>query len=260
MKNAPAVTARRATNQIVLVAEHQALVVTAAATAAATPAVIVLAEQTVRVVTMRLIDHAVMAHRLIDRAGMDRHLIDLVVTAQPARLALLEIAPIRLDRNATVIRVLVGTATIALVFPAATAIPVRPEPVAVTAPTVLVRVVTATRAHVARATALVGHRVRRPIDRILRALRGMAIRVHDARVTDRILRARRGMAIRVLVGTATAPIPHAHRVTVRVQTVLEATVQTVLAQTGRAAFDPTAIDLAATGSPRAVNDVRSARR
>jgi hypothetical protein len=129
-----------------------------------------------------------------------------------------------------------------------------------TAPTVLVRVVTATRAHVARATALVGHRVRRPIDRILRALRGMAIRVHDARVTDRILRARRGMAIRVLVGTATAPIPHAHRVTVRVQTVLEATVQTVLAQTGRAAFDPTAIDLAATGSPRAVNDVRSARR
>ncbi len=98
MKNAPAVTARRATNQIVLVADHQALaaivVVSLPATAAETLAivvvvgivlvVIVLAEQTVRVVTMRLIDHVVMAHRLIDRAAMVRL----------ARLAHLETVPI----------------------------------------------------------------------------------------------------------------------------------------------------------------------
>jgi hypothetical protein len=202
VKNAPAVTARRATNQIVLAADHQALAATAVvslpAAAAETLAVIVLvvivlAEQTVRVVTMRLIDLVVTATghtrpvppetaiglircaRLVtampDHAVMAHRLIDLVVTAQPGHLALLEIAPIRLDRLATVIRVLVGTATTAPVFPAPTAIPVRPEPVAVIAPTVLVRVVTATRAHVARATALVGHRVRRPIDRILRARR-----------------------------------------------------------------------------------------
>jgi hypothetical protein len=180
VKNAPAATVRRATNQIVLAAEHQAPAAIAAATLAATAAetlavivlvVIVPAEQTVRVVTMRLIDHAVTATGHIRRARLVTAMPDLVVTAQPGHLALLEIAPIRLDRLATVIRVLVGTATTAPVFPAATEIPVRPEPVAVTAPTVLVRVVTATRAHVARATALVGHRVRRPIDRILRARR-----------------------------------------------------------------------------------------
>ncbi len=213
MTNAPAVTARRATNQIVLATAAQ-----------------VLAEVATLVAAAALVAATRTDARRADPPVAPR--VDLMVRAR---------VPEQIARVAMVLPRIVRAAM-------------------ATAPTVLVRVVTATRAHVARATALVGHRVRRPIDRILRALRGMAIRVHDARVTDRILRARRGMAIRVLVGTATAPIPHAHRVTVRVQTVLEATVQTVLAQTGRAAFDPTAIDLAATGSPRAVNDVRSARR
>jgi len=98
VKNAPAVTARRATNQIVLEAEHQALaaivVVILAAAAEETLAivvvvgivlvVIVLAEQTVRVVTMRLIDPAVTVHRLID----------LVAMVRPVRRARLAIVPI----------------------------------------------------------------------------------------------------------------------------------------------------------------------
>ena len=68
MKNAPAVTARRATNQIVLAAEHQALAAIVVETLAiVVVVVIVLAEQTVRVVIMRLIDRAVTV-RLIDHA------------------------------------------------------------------------------------------------------------------------------------------------------------------------------------------------
>jgi hypothetical protein len=100
VKNAPAVTARRATNQIVLVGDHQALAAIAAAAlvaivlAVTVLAVTVLAEQTVRVETMRLIDHAVTA------TGHTHH----------ARLV-------------TEIRVLAGMATIVLAIRVATAIP-----------------------------------------------------------------------------------------------------------------------------------------
>jgi hypothetical protein len=80
VKNAPAVTARRATNQIVLAAEHQALAAIVVETLAiVVVVVIVLAEQTVRVVTTPLIDHAVTV-RLIDHAVTVR-LIDHAVTA-----------------------------------------------------------------------------------------------------------------------------------------------------------------------------------
>jgi hypothetical protein len=130
VKNAPAVTARRATNQIVLVADHQALAVTVAGTSAGTPAVtvaemlaaIVLAEQTVRVATTPRIapaakatDHTrrvppVMAtghiHRarlvtaIRDHVVMAHRLIDLVVMVRPARLARLVTAHTQLDPHA----------------------------------------------------------------------------------------------------------------------------------------------------------------
>jgi hypothetical protein len=106
VKNAPAVTARRATNQIVLVAEHQALAATAAETLAVIVlVVIVLAEQTVRVVTMRLIDHAATATGPIRRARL--------VTAS---------GHIRRARPVTAIRARVATAMIVHAFRVATAI------------------------------------------------------------------------------------------------------------------------------------------
>jgi hypothetical protein len=112
VKNAPAETARRATNQIVLAAEHPALAATAVvslpAAAAETLAiavlvVIVLAEQTVRVVTTRPIDHVVMAHRLIDRAAMVRlaRLAHLETVPIPRGLHAMEIVHIRLDPHVT---------------------------------------------------------------------------------------------------------------------------------------------------------------
>ena len=230
MKNAPAVTARRATNQIVLVAEHQALavieVVILAATAVAALAVIVVAEQVVRV--------AIMLRIGLDAMVRPARLARLTTVPIPRGLHAMETAHILLDPRAMVTRVLVVTVTTAPVFPAVTAIPVRPEPVAVTAPTVRVRVVTAIRVHVATATS--GRATHVAIAILLVALRERE---------------------------ETAPIRRARRVMVRAQTVLEATVQTVrvpIVQTDRVPIVPTAISREESGSPMEESVVRSARR
>jgi hypothetical protein len=155
------VTARRATNQIVLVAEHQALavivVVILPATAGETLAVIVVAEQVVRVAIMLRIGPVVMGRPPIDLVVTGRPPIDLVATAQRGRLVLQATAHILLDPLATAIRVHVATATTAPAFPAVTAIPARHEPVAVTAPTVLARVATERALTVLAPTVRIGH-------------------------------------------------------------------------------------------------------
>jgi hypothetical protein len=76
-------------------------------------------------------------------------------------------AHILLDPLATAIRVHVATATTAPAFPAVTAIPARHEPVAVTAPTVLVRVATERALTVLAPTVRIG---RVPIVRVQIAL------------------------------------------------------------------------------------------
>jgi hypothetical protein len=220
VKNAPAVTARRATNQIVLVVEHQALV----ATVAATPAVIVLevivlAEQTVRVVTMRLIDHVVMAHRLIDRAAMVRlaRLAHLETVPIPRGLHAMEIVHIRLGPHVTVILDRHG--------PAATA----PTRLVLLATVMPVRVAMARTAHVSPA-----------------ATANRAAGLHVA------------MAILLVVLLAlaeTAPIRRAPRATARVLTVLVA-----IGRIFRVRIVLTATSRGESGSPMGESVVRSARR
>jgi hypothetical protein len=258
VKNAPAVTARRATNQIVLVADHQALAATAVAIlpaviAAATLAivvvvVIVLAEQTVRVVTMRLIDHAVMAHRLIDRAAMVRL----------ARLAHLETVPIPRGLHAMAI------ARIQRV-PLVTEILGRRVPVAIV-PTR--RVLRAMVIHVHVGTAMTA----------LVSLVAMAIRAAGPHVAMVIhLPGRHGPAaidpiqrvplvteiLGLRVPGETVPIRRAPRATARVRIALVAIGLTVLALIVRIVLAPivhTATSRAVSGSPMGESVVRSARR
>jgi hypothetical protein len=202
VKNAPAVTARRATKRIV---RAPALLVLAAivettapeTTAPETQAAIVVAEQVVRVATMRLIDpvgtcrhrigHAVTA---IDHTRHVPHVtaIDLtrrvpLAMAQPARRGLLVTAPIRRALRATGIRVLVVTATTVLAIRAETATP-RPGP------HVLVAIDPTLRAPRAMAILLVGHRALAETDPIRRAQPGTARARTDLEAIVRIVRAR----------------------------------------------------------------------
>jgi hypothetical protein len=144
------------------------------------------------------------------------------------------------------------------------------------------------------ATVILAHHEVMAIAPTLRALRVMVIRVHVVMATARTLHVRRVMATaptrpaRVAMATllvarraqavtgpiplvrpetATDPIPHAHRATARARIAPMAIARapivlgmTGLAQTGRGAIDLTATSPAATGSPMAVNDVRTARR
>jgi hypothetical protein len=220
VKNAPAVTARRATNQIVLAAEHQALAATAVvslpAAAAETLAiavlvVIVLAEQTVRVVTTRLTDHVVMAHRLIDRAAMVRlaRRARLETVPIPRGLHAMEIVHIRLDPHVT--------ENLDRHGPAATA------------PTRLVLLAKVIHVRVAMArTALV-------------SLVATAIRAAGPHVAMLILR------VGLRVPGETVPIRRAPRATARVQIV-------------HAPIALTATSHAVSGSPMGESVVRSARR
>jgi len=153
VKNAPAVTARRATNQIVLAAGHQALAVIAVvilpATAAEALVVIVVAEQVVRVEITHLIGLVVTGIGHTRRVPLvmvivpippvrlgtgiplpgrpvvtGRQLIGRVAMAQPARPGLLATVPIHLVLLAMVIcgRHAQPEATV-LVIRVATAIP-----------------------------------------------------------------------------------------------------------------------------------------
>jgi hypothetical protein len=228
VKNAPAVTARRATNQIVLVVEHQALV----ATVAATPAVIVLevivlAEQTVRVVTMRLIDHVVMAHRLIDRAAMVRlaRLAHLETVPIPRGLHAMEIVHIRLGPHVTVILDRHG--------PAATA----PTRLVLLATVMPVRVAMARTAHVSPA-ATANRAAGPPVAMVI-------------------------LQVGLRVPGETGPIRRAPRARDRVLIVHEVTVRIALVAIGLTVLAPighTAISRAVSGSPMGESVVRSARR
>ena len=274
MKNAPAVTARRATNQIVLLAEHQALavieVVILAATAVAALAVIALAaialaEQTVRVATMLLIGLAVTA------TGHTHH----------ARLV-------------TEIRVLAGMATIVLVIRVATAIPL-PGRLArlVTAHTQLdphvmeivpipldphvtailrvahrAPVATAPTRRVLLVTEILGHR--EPVASVLTRLVLLAMVTHvrvvmamTAHVSPAATAIRAAgphvvmviLRVGLRVPGETVPIRRARRATARAQIVRGA-----IAQIVHAPIVLTAISRAENGSPRGEIVVRSARR
>jgi hypothetical protein len=279
VKNAPAVTARRATNQIVLAEVHQALAATAVvslpAAAAETLAmvvvvVIVLAEQTVRVVTTRLTDHVVMAHRLIDRAAMatghtrpvppvtamrdhavmELRLIDLVAMVRPLRRARLAIVPIPRGLHAMeIVHIRLD--------PHVTEILDRHGPAA-TAPTRLVLLAMVIHVRVAMArTALV-------------SLVAMAIRAagphvamvihlpghHGPAAIDPIQRVPLVTEILGLrVPGETVPIRRAPRATARVQIVREA-----IAPIVHAPIALTATSHAVNGSPMGESVVRSARR
>jgi hypothetical protein len=239
VKNAPAVTARRATNQIVLLAEHQALavieVVILAATAVAALAVIVLAvivlaEQTVRVATMLLIGLAVTA------TGHTHH----------ARLV-------------TEIRVLAGMAMIVLVIRVATAI----LRVAHRAP-----VATAPTRRVLLVTEILGHR--EPVASVLTRLVLLAMVTHVRVVMAMTAHVSRGATANRVAGPhvvmvilrvglrepgESVPIRRARRATARVQIV-----HAPIAQIVHAPIVLTAISRAENGSPMGEIVVRSARR
>jgi hypothetical protein len=274
VKNAPAVTARRATNQIVLVAEHQALaaiaaatpaVIAAAALAAIVLAVIVLAEQTVRVVTMRPID------RVVTATGHTHH----------ARLV-------------TEIRVLAGKATIVLVIRVATAIPlpgrlarletahtqldphvmeivrIRLDPHV----TAILRVghrapvATAPTRRVLLATVSLGHR--EPVASVLTRLVLLAMVTHVRVVMAMTAHVSRGatairaagphvvmviLRVGLRVPGETVPLRRARRATARVLIV-----HAPIAQIVHAPIVLTAISRAENGSPTGEIVVRSARR
>ena len=251
MKNAPAVTARRAKKRIVRAPALLVLAAIVETTAPETQAAIVVAEQVVPVATTRLIDHAVMDRQLSGLAataiGHTRRVP--LAMAQPARRGLLAIAPIRRALRATVIRgrsVLVVTDHTPLVQ-RATEMRVH----AVRATTALIRRVqraTETRVHAARATTALAFRVVTEIH----------VHLGPAAETVPTVRAPRAMAI-LLVGrralVETAPIRRAPPETARAQTDLEAIVRIVRAQ-----IVHTAISRVATGNPMGESAARSARR
>jgi hypothetical protein len=252
VKNAPAVTARRATNQIVLVAEHQALAATAvvilpAVIAAATLAivvvvaivlvVIVLAEQTVRVVTMRLIDHAVMAHRLIDHAVMAHRLIDLVAMVRPVRRARLAIVPIPRGLHAMEIVHTLLDPHVMEILGHHVRVATGPTRLVLLAMVRPVRVAMARTAHVSPA-----------------ATANRAAGPHVAMVI---------LQVGLRVPGETGPIRRAPRARDRVLIVHEVTVRIALVAIGLTVLAPighTAISRAASGSPMGESVVRSARR
>jgi hypothetical protein len=239
----------------------------------------VLAEQTVRVVTTRPIDHVVMAHRLIDRAAMVRlarlahletvpiprglhamahRLIDLVAMVRLARLAHLETVPIPRDRHGMVIariqRVLLVTEILGRRVPVATA------------PTRLVLRAMVIHVHVGTAmTALV-------------SLVAMAIRAAGPHVAMVIhLPGRHGPAaidpiqrvplvteiLGLRVPGETVPIRRAPRATARVQIVREANGLTVLAPIALIVHAQIVLMVtspAVSGSPMGESVVHFARR
>ena len=270
MKNAPAATARRATNQIVRGPVQQVLAgagtETATQTAAPTvretqteaPAAIAVAEHNVRVATTPRIapaematDHTRLAHRAM---VIDPILHVPLVTATRVRAATAIVAPRVLaeidrtqhDRHGTAIRVHPEVMVIALTRRALLVMVIRVRPAAVAiVPTLLVLlamaipvpVAMAMTAHVFPAATAI------PAAGLLGA---MAIRLVD----------RPGPA-------ETDPIRHAPLVTVRDQSVLVAIGLTVLARTdriGHVPIVPMATSRVVSGNPMGESVVRSARR
>jgi hypothetical protein len=294
VKNAPAVTARRATNQIVLGPVQQVLAGAGTETATQTaapavretqteaPAAIVVAELNVRVATTPRIapaematDHTRLAHRA---TGIDPILRAPLVTAKPARAA-----------TAIVARRVLAEIDHTQRAPLVTAIRVHPEVmvIALTRRALLVMVI----ARIRRAPRVM------EIDRIRRALRGTAIRDRPAAVaivptllvllamaipvpvamamTAHVFPAATAIQVAGLLGAMairlvdrpgpaeTDPIRHALLVTVRDQSVLVSIGLTVLARTdriGRVPIVPMATSRVASGNRMGESVVRSARR
>ena len=267
MKNAPAATAKRATNQIVLAAEHQALAATAAETLAATAAetlavivlvVIVLAEQTVRVVTMRPIDHAVTATghtrrvppvtAMRDHAVMELRLIDLIAMVWLVRRARLAIVPIPRGLHAMEIVHILLDPHVMEILGHHVRVATVPTRLVLLAMVIRVRVAMARTAHVSPAATA----IRAVGPRVVMAIHRPGLRVPGE----------------------TVPIRRAPRATARVQTVREVTDQTVREVTARivhaqivqivqivhAPIALTATSHAVSGSPMGESVVRSARR
>jgi hypothetical protein len=270
VKNAPAVTARRATNQIVLAVEHQALaaivVVILAATAAETLAVvvvvvIVLAEQTVRVVTMRLIDHAVTANVHTRRArlvtAMRAHAVMEHLRIGPAiRVVMVILQP--------GLRVPVATALTRLVLLVMGILGHR-VPVAIVPTRRVLRVMVI---HVHVVMAMTAH-----VSLVAMAIRAAGPHVamvlhlpgrHGPAVIDPIQRVPLVTEILGLrVPGETVPIRRVPRATARVQIVREANGLTVLARIAQIVHAPialTATSHAVSGSPMGESVVHFARR
>jgi len=265
VKNAPAVTARRATNQIVLGPVQQVLAGAGTETATQTaapavretqteaPAAIVVAELNVRVATTPRIapaematDHTRLAHRA---TGIDPILRAPLVTAIRVHP---EVMVIALTRRALLVMVIARIRRAPRVMEIdrirralrGTAIRDRPAAVAIV-PTLLVLLAMAIPVPVAMA---------------------MTAHVFPAATAIQVAGLLGAMAIRLVdrPGPAeTDPIRHALLVTVRDQSVLVSIGLTVLARTdriGRVPIVPMATSRVASGNRMGESVVRSARR
>ena len=292
MKNAPAVTARRATKKIVRAPALLVLAAIVETTAPETQAAIVVAEQVVPVATMRLMGLVVTGRHRIGLVVTGRHRIGLVVTAidHTRRVPL---ATATLD-HAVMDRQLIDPVVTAIGHtrhvPLATAQPAR-RGLLVTAPIRRALRVTVTRARPAQvvetglilraplvmgirgrpvpvetvltlrvlpATAKLGHAVRATTALAFRVVTEIHVHLGPAAETVPTVRAPRAMAI-LLVGrralVETAPIRRAPPETARARTDLEAIVRIV-----RARIVHMVTSRAVSGNPMGESVARSARR